>query len=163
MGLAHCIHQVIKLRWKSGLKSPESWSNVTEVGTEVLLGSNLGDILAEFDQGSGPSATSTSTSDWWPMNSVCQPCQNLSRCWRRPRLSYSQKKRALIRIKKYPASRTLGPEGGYPPSLSDMSVLLFLGDVGQRSGPPHTFFFIKNNIFSKIKRAEIHKKYSLEW
>ena len=41
MGLA----QVMKLRWKSGLKSPESWSNVTEVGTEVLLGSNLGDMV----------------------------------------------------------------------------------------------------------------------
>ena len=53
IGLAHCIHKVFKLRWKSGLKSPESWSNVTEVGTEVLLGPNLGDILADFDQGSG--------------------------------------------------------------------------------------------------------------
>ena len=49
MGLA----QVMKPRWKSGLKSPESGSNVTEVGTEVLLGPNLGDILADFDQGSG--------------------------------------------------------------------------------------------------------------
>ena len=53
-GVCTLHSKVIKLRWKSGLKSQESWSNVTEVGTEVLLGSNLSDILAAFDQGSVP-------------------------------------------------------------------------------------------------------------